>query len=142
MSLCTSRRVHQQHHSEFDSSLLFQQPILASIVASQIQIHRSKMAVLRFIIASLILSVCFIQNGSTRTIEPVNLDNSNEIEIGFGSINEFLKLHPDAKIEQLEIQREVQGRINYTLGSRINGKPMDLFYLINLFLLVRFLSQT
>lgn len=85
------------------------------------------MAVFRFTIAFMVLSICFIQNGSTRIFEPINPDNSNDVEIGIGGINELMALYPDAKIEKLQKQSEVRNRINYTLGSRINGKRMDVF---------------
>lgn len=80
------------------------------------------MAVLRFTIASVVLAICFIQNGSARIYEPVNAENSSDVEISIGGINEFMAMYPDANIEQLQMQSKVRGRMNYTLGSRLSGK--------------------
>lgn len=96
------------------------------------------MAVLRFTLASVLLAICFIENGSARIFE---MDHSNDVEINIGGINEFMALYPDANIEQLQMQSKVRGRMNYTLGSRLNGKPMDSVYLINRFDFVRFVSD-
>lgn len=84
------------------------------------------MSALRFTVVSVVLAICFVRNGSGRVYEPIN----SEIVKGVDDINEFMAVHPDAKVEQLQMQSKVRGQINYTLGSRLNGiSPLDYLYL-------------